>query len=132
MASKRVYPEEICINPACGQPFNPHDYRQVFCTPQCRINFHNDQKRQQNENRFFSEKCLRQADQILEAIFESELYQEEQISEKTLQGFKVPLNIGTLEKNLQTERPVWWFHAYGLELIDREKRLYTIHYRTNI
>lgn len=130
MASNRIYPAQFCINPDCEQEFNPHDYRQQFCCPQCRINYYNDQRRRENEQRFSQEALLRQNDKVLEVLMESEFYKDDQIEEATLKAFYIPFNIGTLEENLLTKRPIRWFHAFGLELVDKAARFYTIHYRT--
>lgn len=131
MASNRVYPLQLCINPDCGEEFYPHDRRQVFCCPQCRINYYNDQRRIENTERFGLEEQLRTADKVLEVLLDSDFYQEEQISEATLEAFAIPMHIGTLEENLLTHRPIRWYHAYGLELVDKTQRLFTIHSRTN-
>lgn len=131
MASNRIYPLQVCCNPDCGEEFYPHDRRQVFCTTQCRINFYNDKRRIENAERFGLEEQLRSADKLLEVLLDSDFYKEEQISEATLEALAIPMNIGTLEENLLTLRPIRWYHAYGLELVDKIQRLYTIHYRTN-
>lgn len=132
MASNRIYPAQVCINPDCGEEFYPHDRRQVFCCRQCRINYYNDQRRIENAERFGLEEVMRSADKVLEVLLDSNFFQDELISEETLQAFAIPMNIGTLEENLLTRRPIRWYHAYGLELVDKTGRLFTIHYRTNL
>lgn len=129
MASNRIYPAETC--PGCEEEFHPHRSNQIYCTEQCRINYHNDQRKLKNEERFGLEKILKHNDTTLESLYESNFYQDELIQESVLLGCDINLNACTLEKNLDTGRPVRWFHAYGVELVDYENRLYTIHHRTN-
>lgn len=126
----RQYEQRLCINPACEELFTPHDYRQVYCTTQCRINFNNDERRIKNTERYPLEKIVRRCDKILEGIYNSPNYKEDKIEETVLLHSDMNFNIGTWEENLITHHPIRWYHAYGLELVDRENRFYTIHFRT--
>jgi hypothetical protein len=132
MKSKRIYPQQRCINPDCKKSFHPHDYRQQFCNAQCRTNYYNDKRREDNLGRYCQEEILRRNDFILEVLNESEFYKDEEISEEILKGFAINMAIGTLEENLLTRRPIRWYHSYGLELINTTDAIYTIHYRTKI
>ena len=129
MKSKRIYEAITC--PSCKTEFHPHRSNQIYCEDQCRINYHNDQRKLKNEERYGLEKILRHCDTTLESLYESDFYQDEIIQESVLLSCGIDLSACTLEKNLDTGRPVRWFHAYGMELVDKENRLYTIHHRTN-
>ena len=129
MTSNRIYPAQTC--PSCEEKFNPHRSNQIYCSDQCRINYHNDQRKLKNEGRFSFEMILRHNDTTLESLYDSDFYQAELIQESVLLGCGIDLSACALEKNLDTGRPVRWFHAYGLELVDKVNKLYTIHYRTN-
>lgn len=129
MTSNRIYPLETC--PCCEEKFYPHRSNQIYCSNQCRINYHNDQRKLKYEERFSLEKFLRHNDTTLESLYDSNFYQDELIRESVLLCCGIELSACTLEKNLDTGRPVRWFHAFGLELVDKEKRLYTIHHRKN-
>jgi hypothetical protein len=131
MPSNRVYPKKPCFNLACQVLFHPHDSRQEFCSKQCRINYHNDKRKQQNEDRYFQEDQMRHNDKLLEALFEMDEYgQKDYITESALRYTGVNFEIGSWEQNLLTKRPIKWFHTYGLELIDKTNKLFTIHHRT--
>jgi hypothetical protein len=130
MHSKRRYPEQTCFNPDCEEEFIPHDRRQIFCSTQCRINYYNDKKHIDNEERYFREAQLRRIDKMLEALTHGEFYLDEQVKEEILDGFKIDRSIGTLEMNLLTGNPIRWYHAFGIEFLGN--KLYTIHTRTNI
>ena len=126
----REYEERTCINPQCQEVFTPHDFRQIYCTTQCRINFFNDERRLRNSNRYPQEQVLRQSDKILERLYNSPNYNDDKIEETVLLYSGVNFKIGTWEENLITHQPIRWYHAYGLELVERENRFYTIHFRT--
>jgi predicted nucleic acid-binding Zn ribbon protein len=130
MTSQRRYPPEICFNPDCSEQFIPHDRRQMFCSDQCRINYNNDKRRQQNEERFFRESELRRIDQTLETLLDSKFFKDNEIKEEILDGFGIDRTIGTLEMNLLSKNPIRWYHAFGIEFL--RNKLYTIHQRTNI
>jgi hypothetical protein len=130
MPSKRIYKEVKCANPECGRRYAPHDKRQLFCEPQCRINFNNDKIQNLNKGRYHREKTLRACDAILEMLLTSDFYRDDKIAESIISAFHVDPMVGSLEHNDDTGLPIFWFHAYGLELTDDRKRLYTIHVRT--
>lgn len=129
MRSRRQYPSKTCFNPRCKVEFTPHDRRQIFCSHQCRVNFFNDKKHEENTERFFRQDELKRADRLLEALLDSEFYKDNRIREATLDGFEIDRFIGTLEMNLLTKNPVRWYHSFGIEYLGNE--LYTIHKRTN-
>lgn len=130
MPSKRRYPPQICCNPSCEEEFIPTDRRQEFCSAQCRINYHNDKRYIDREDRYFREAPLRRCDDLLESLIDSPFYKEEQIREEVLDGFDIDRTIGTLEMNLLTGNPIRWYHTFGIELI--EAKTYTIHQRTKL
>jgi hypothetical protein len=130
MPSNRLYPEAICCNQDCESSFFPHDSRQFYCTEQCRINYHNDRRKIEKLNRYIIEKPLRENDKLLQAIYFSGHYKNDQIFEEFLINAGINFQIGTFEENLLTKRPIRWYHSFGLELIDKKLRIYTIHLRT--
>lgn len=130
MSSQRRYPPQICYNPDCNEEFIPHDRRQIYCCVQCCTNYHNDKRFEENEERFFREKELRDVDRILGYLMDTAFYQNEEIQEEILNGFLVDRTIGMLEKNLLTNKPIRWYHSYGIELV--ENKSYTIHQRTKV
>jgi hypothetical protein len=132
MTSNRLYAEKICANPACETEFFPYDARQIFCEEQCRINFYNDKRKLKDHERFILEKQLRQNDQLLEYIYKSRHYKDDRISEEFLLDSGINMEIGNWEENLDTKRPIRWYHAFGLELVSKIPRIYTIHFRTKI
>jgi hypothetical protein len=129
MTSNRTYDDIICSNPACGITFAPHDRRQIYCSRQCGINFNNDKKHNDDKERYFGEKHLRDCDGKLEKLLESGFYKDEQIAEDVLDAFAIDQTIGSLEENQDTNRPIRWYHKYGIELVDYKKKVYTIHLR---
>lgn len=78
------------------------------------------------------EKQLRLNDKLLARVFHSGHYTNDQISEAFLINEGLDLTIGSFEENLDTKRPIRWFHAYGLELMSQNPLIFTIHYRTKI
>ena len=132
MPSNRSYEEIVCSNPACGTEFAPHDRRQIYCTTQCRINFYNDKKHFLDQDRYFSEKKLRECDQKLELLMKSNFYNNEKIEQVLLAKFDIDQSIGSLVLHLDTGRPIRWYHSFGIELVNERLKLYTIHQRTNI
>lgn len=131
MPSNRTYDDISCSNPACGNTFAPHDRRQIYCSRQCGINFNNDKKYNDYQVRYFRERLLRDCDEKLEKLLESGFYKDDQIAESVLDAFAINQTIGSLEENLDTARPIRWYHTYGIELVDDSKKFYTIHLRTN-
>jgi hypothetical protein len=131
MPSKRIYKEKKCANPACARKFAPHDKRQRYCEAQCRTNFHNDKIQNLNTGRYAREKAMRACDAILEMLSKSSFYKNENISEEIIAAFHVDPMTGTLVQNAETGEPIFWFHSYGLEMVDHRKTLYTIHSRTH-
>lgn len=128
MASNLIYEAETC--PGCNNVFYPHDQRQTFCSYQCRYTYYNKQRSKENRERYSKEEQLRHSDTALEVLLNSHFYNNELIEESIILSLGIDINLCSLEKNLDTGRPIRWFHAYGLELVDKTNRLFTIHHRT--
>ncbi|TCJ16575.1 hypothetical protein EPD60_07485 [Flaviaesturariibacter flavus] len=126
----RIHPPRTCENPNCRVEFFPDDFRMRYCSTGCRVAYHNDQRRLQNTTRFATDGVRRLNDQLLECLYESPNYEENGVPESSLELLCIDQEVGTWEKNLDTGRPILWFYAYGLELVNAEARLFTIHYRT--
>lgn len=130
--SNRRYPTKKCKNPACKIDFEPHDRRQEYCEPQCRINANNDKRHLTNSSRFSDEKQARVNNKILESIW-TRLTNEKQklVSQAILEWemFKFDSQ-ALLKKNTKTDRPIMWFYDYGLELIDSSKKIFELHKKT--
>ena len=133
MCLHRIHDPRVCINPACGITFTPIGRDRNYCTDQCRINYHNDRKRLLlNEQAHWHDPVLA-CEATLEELVQSELYQNEQISQKDLIRFGIDPSLVEPRWHPKTEGFIYWFGAYGIELLkpDHKKR-YTIHYRTNL
>lgn len=130
--SKRTYPVRDCSNPNCGfeQKFAPHDRRQKFCCEQCRINFHNDQKHNDNKTTFRSEKDLRQFDKRLAKIHKAFVNKDGYCTVwKGIFNYE-QINVALLvseQENPNTGGRVKWFYKYGTELHPKDNNYFIIH-----
>lgn len=132
MASKRKYPEKKCKNPACVPgKFTPHDRRQLFCTIQCRTNFHNDKRHHENNSTFKNERRLREMDKKLKKISTTlEKKGIKQVSQQLFEYEEVDLSLSVeTNQNKKSHRQIRWFYRYGIELVDSEKNAFEIHFR---
>jgi len=127
--SNRRYSPITCSNPACGIEFVPHDRRQIYCEQQCRINFNNDKRHEENNSRFSDEKQSRLNRKILAAAWEKLINQKEKLVARiNLEWDKFNFQTqASIKKNLKTGRNILWYHDYGLELIDPAGNLFEIH-----
>ncbi len=129
--SNRTYPPKDCKNPACDiEPvFVPTWFTQVFCQPQCRWNYHNDQRRIKASTTHIAEKLLRGADKKLGEMLVKVKRGNLAVTDALLAYEGIDTSLSTFqEKNIQTGGQIRWFHCYGLELIPATGR-YTIHQR---
>ena len=130
--SKRRYPAIPCPNPLCINDgiFEPHDRRQKFCETQCRINYNNDIRYQENNTTFINEKNLRRIENSLRKIYNTYvgdngycvvpkgIFQYEKIDVMLLiQEFKSDL----------TGQKVKWYYDYGIELHPDDADYYIIY-----
>ena len=122
--SNRKYPKRKCENPSCAILYVPHDKRQTYCEEQCRINWNNDKRSLENNTKFAAEKQLRTNNKILNQIW-GKLKQEKQklVNSSLLKWEKFVFESQTcIQNNSKTNRPIIWYHDFGLELIDPAKK----------
>jgi hypothetical protein len=130
--SNRRYTTRKCKNTACNIKFEPHDRRQEYCEPQCRINANNDKRHLENATRFNDEKQARFNNKVLNTIWNRLLYQKQ----KRVNGYILEWEKFVFESqamitiNNKTRRNILWYHDYGLELLDPDKRIYELHKKT--
>ena len=130
--SKRKYPEKPCANASCSfdQRFVPHDRRQKFCCEQCRINYHNDKRHNDNKTTFQSERNLRQFDKKLARIYEAFVDKNGYcVAPKGIFNYE-KVNVAFLvyeQQNTNTGGRVKWFYQYGTELHPKSADHFIIH-----
>ena len=130
ISHRRYLPQE-CANPACQDIFVPHDRRQIYCEPQCRINANNDRRYFENNTRFFDEKIARRNCKILEFIWEKiSLRKYKIVSRERLDfeefDFDSPHQVTV---NPKTGREIRWYHNFGLENYPFTDKLFTLYKR---
>ncbi len=130
--SKRTYPERDCENPNCGfeQRFIPHDRRQKFCREQCRINFYNDRRHNDNRTVFKDEKSLRQFDKRLDKIYKAFVNKDGycQVWKGIFSYERINVSLLVQEQqNTTTGGKVKWFYKYGTELHPTDTNYFIIH-----
>ncbi len=127
--SNRRYPARKCKNPACKEGFVPHDRRQEYCEPQCRINANNDRRFEANKTRFSDEKQVRLNNRILEALWKKMQGQKQKLIHKSIlewEKFRFDSQ-AMIVKNTITGNSILWYYDYGLELTDQTRKLYELH-----
>ena len=126
--SKRQHPEAICKQ--CNHPFTPTDARQKYCTPQHRIDYHNDKRKVEDKPYKDFSLIHKKNYKILVEIFNSAQYQKNQIVHENLLthlGFKHNY-YHTVGFNKESGQKVLQIKDYGIEFIgDVNKKMYKIH-----
>ncbi len=126
--SNRRYKESMCKQ--CNHPYIPTDARQLFCSPQHRIDYNNDKRKIEDKPyREFTE-IHKKNYNILKVIFNSDNYKKHQVVHETLLtqlGFILEhyheIEISTLIGN-----KILFTCDYGLEFIgDENNKIYKIH-----
>ena len=127
--SNRRYPPAICANPNCRTSFEPHDRRQLYCEPQCRINANNDRRFLENETRFSDEKIARRNSKILEFLWNKHKNLRRKMITRSMLDFENFDFEGSCKvmKNSNTGRTIQWFHNYGLEPVIFTEKLFWLH-----
>jgi len=134
--SKRRYSERECANNACEleKKFVPHDRRQIFCCPQCRVNFYNDQRHIRNNSSLVKEKLLRLYDKKLGLIYARCVNKTGLCSvwKGILEYEQIDLRLLVEEQmNEGTKGTVRWLYRYGTELHPNSKEHFIIHKKTS-
>jgi hypothetical protein len=127
--SNRRYPEKECKNLACKARFEPHDRRQEYCEPQCRINANNDKRFEANNTRFNDEKQARVNNNILASIWRKLLNQKQKFVYKNIlewEKFQFDSQ-AMIMQNSKTGNTILWYYDYGLELVDQTCNIFEIH-----
>jgi len=130
--SNRIYPKKLCINPECKKSFIPHDRRQNYCSAQCRNNFFNDRRHEENQTKYKDEGVLREMDKKLGKIYEKNvMINQTYVSLEVLkyEGIDPNLCVRTVQNDL-TKQAIRWYYSYGLEIKDTERKTFLIHKRS--
>ena len=127
--SNRRHPPIKCKNPACQIIFEPHDLRQEYCEPQCRINANNDKRHLEDKSRFSDEKQTRLNNSILESAWNKLAGQKQRrVTRANLEWDQFYFQSqAMITKNAKTGRNILWYHDYGLELVDPVAGEFEIH-----
>jgi hypothetical protein len=130
--SKRRYPEIDCENDNCisGGPFEPHDRRQKFCCPQCRINFYNDRRNIEENTIFLDAKHLKYIDRKLDRMYKKYVNKDGSCQViKELFHYE-SINVMLLLEEFQNKasgQKVKGYFRYGIELSAADNNFYFIH-----
>ncbi len=130
--SNRTYAVRRCKNPTCdyGNEYTPTWFTQKFCCNQCRINFHNDQRRAKAAGSHSDKKLLEMTDKLLGEIKRKATVGGITINDALLRydGVDIRLSV-TQETNKESGNQIRWFYEFGLEYLPEEKR-YVIHQKS--
>ena len=130
--SKRLYKEIACANPECdyGHYFTPHHRKQRFCCEQCKTNYYNDKRSNDNKRIYFNEKKLRLNDIKLARIYKKFVDKDGycQVHREVIyyESIDVMLIIEEL-KNRETGGKVKRYYRYGIEIHPHDPNYYIIH-----
>ncbi len=131
--SKRQYPEAICKQ--CNHPFTPTDARQKYCTPQHRIDYHNDKRKVEDKPYKEFNSIFKKNYTILIEIFNSTQYQKNEAVHENLLlqlGYRFDHNHTTNISHLNG-KIIFFTFDYGLEFIgDENNKIYKIHKQNKI
>lgn len=124
--SKRRYPARNCKQ--CRQAFTPTDRRQVYCCSQCRVDFNNDKRSEQEapllafkKKLAHNEKCLIKAKKTLEKNNRDYI----SLDFLLYDGFEIDV-YSERGVNQTTGNTVLWSLQHGLEGVDKNRNLYKI------
>ncbi len=135
--SSRKYPKKDCFNPAphAGSKFIPYDSRQIFCCTQCRIDYHNDLRKEENATRYSDEPVLRRIDKQLELLYRR--YDNGKYC-SVHKAFLAHVQIDVMNycitggKDEVTGSPITWFHAYGVSADRKDSNYFLIYKKSTI
>lgn len=126
--SKRRYPEKICKQ--CNLSYIPKDARQVFCSPQHRIDYNNDKRKVDDKPYKELKLIIKRNFSILQSIFNSTYYQKHNAVHESLllqQEFQFNHFNQTHISSLSGNKILFTFD-FGLEFIgDENNKIYKIH-----
>ncbi len=129
--SSRRYAERNCENPACvyNGYFQPHDRRQKFCCTQCRVNYYNDKRSEENRTVFLDVKNLKNMDRILHRIYTKYVEKGFCTVRKEIfhyEGVDVMLLVKEWQNN-RTGAKVKGYFRYGMELSAEDNNFFIVH-----
>jgi hypothetical protein len=122
----RKYPPKQC--PGCKKTYIPTDVRQIYCIPQCRINFNNDNRKLKEAPAQLLKKKLFQNERILKHAYDwLNFYSKGDIALDFLlfNGFE-PKIFSEQSINQDIGTRVYWSFQYGIEGIQRDNKLVKI------
>lgn len=130
--SKRRYPEQVCANPNCinGGFFEPHDRRQKYCEPQCRYNYHNDVKYEENATKYINEKKIRAIEKKLAKIYLRHVDVNGYCVVNKLIFYHEDIDVMLLVTELRSKETggtIKWYYEYGIEIHPKDSNYYIIH-----
>ena len=126
--SNRKYKESMCKQ--CNNSYTPTDARQLFCSTQHRIDYHNDKRKIEDKPYKEFKEINKRNYKILKNIFNSDNYKIHQVVHETLLtqlGYRLDhyhkVEISTISGN-----KIFFTFDYGLEFIgDENDRVFKIH-----
>ncbi len=127
--SNRRYPPKKC--PQCQRNYIPTSKRQIYCVPQCRIDFNNDKRNRDDAQSVSFTKALKINRKSLKKGFEKlEKHQEQYLNLEFLKydGFNPAIySDQSIEKG--NGNMILWSLDYGIEGIDKQRTIIKIHKR---
>lgn len=130
--SNRRHPTRTCKKPDCKEEFTPTDKRQVYCTPQHRVD-HNNDIRDLNEKPHKALKAKRiKNEKILAKIYglqKSKNYTQFNYQVLELDDFDVQYYTDVTVNN---GSHIYWNYHYGLQGVDVETKQFITHFRENL
>jgi len=128
MRSKRKYPSRKCRARYCGRSFIPHDARQEFCAPQCRIDENNDIRSDIDKPFNEDRKKIKRNEKVLETSYAKMKAEKMIFINKDFLEF-AGYDFGTyfkLTRNRSTGNTTFWNIKYGIEPADDIRKLFII------
>lgn len=127
----RRYALRNCENPNCEYDihYSPHDRRQKFCSAQCRINYYNDKRSEENRTIFIDIKNLKKMDYVLHKIYIRHVEKDFCTVRKEIfyhEGVDIMLLVKEWQ-NKKTGEKVKVYFRYGIELSAENKDFFIIH-----
>lgn len=129
MPSQRKYPPRICKSRYCRLTFIPHDARQEFCVPQCRINENNDKRSDVDKPFNEDRKKIKNNDKVLSLAYKKMIIEKQEFINKDFlefAGYDFSTYFNT-SKNKLTSNTIFWNIKYGIEPANKQMLLFVIH-----
>lgn len=130
--SNRKHPTRTCKKPDCKEEYTPTDKRQVYCTPQHRVDHNNDLRDLKGKPHKSLKEIVVKNQQIL-----AKLYRLQEAKKHTRFYFQV-LELDGFDVRYYTDvtisngSSIYWNYHYGLQGVDVEKKQFITHFRENL